>query len=259
MAPGRRHCCASSCNSPLFPVWLLTLSLAAIYSGVDKSWIGPAFRWAEKLNPWAMPDVFLIGCAIGYSRIEPYVPVSIGAGGWCMISAGLMAMVTRASLDQRSIWRRIQAPALSVLQQEHVTCTICNLLIAASAEGQRCPRCQARVWRRKPYAVERAAALTIAGTFLYPVANVYPMSMFSSHFVHTSHTIFAGVTDLVDAGLWPLAALVFTASIGIPFLKLAGMAWFLLSIRQCSDKKLVLKTDLYHLIDEIGRWSNMDV
>jgi paraquat-inducible protein A len=52
---------------------------------------------------------------------------------------------------------------------------------------------------------------------------------------------------------------VFTTSIGIPFLKLAGMAWFLLSVRQSSDKKLVLKTELYRVIDEIGRWSNMDV
>jgi hypothetical protein len=47
-----------------------------------------------------------------------------------------------------------------------------------------------RVWRRKPFAMTRAAALTMAGFLLYPIANIYPMSEFSSRLVHTSHTIF---------------------------------------------------------------------
>ena len=244
---------------PFFRFGLLTLSLGAIHSGSTGKWIGPAFRWAEKLDPWAMPDVFLIGCAIGYSRINPYAPVSVGPGGWCMVGAALMAMMTRASLDRRSIWRCIRAPEVSLSEQPHISCTACNLLIPESAEGQRCPRCYQRVWKRKPFAWTRAAALTLAGFVLYPVANVYPMSMFSSHFIHTTHTIFTGVTDLIDAHLWPLAVLVFVASIGIPFMKLAGMAWFLWSIRYGSDKKLLFKTELYRVIDELGRWSNMDV
>ncbi len=244
---------------PFFRFGLLTASLGAIYWGIDESWIGPAFRWSEKLDAWAMPDVFLIGCAIGYSRLEPYAPVVIGAGGWCMIAAALMAMMTRASLDRRSIWRRIKAPVASFARAEHLTCTVCDLLLRPDAAPRRCPRCGQPVWRRKPYAIDCPAALTLAGLVLYPVANIYPMSTFSSRFIHTSHTIFTGVTDLVHAHLWPLACLVFTASIGIPLLKLVGMGWFLLSIRMGSQKRLVFKTELYRVINEIGRWSNMDV
>jgi paraquat-inducible protein A len=244
---------------PFFRFGLLTAALGAIYFGSGKGWIGPAFRWAEKLDPWAMPDVFLIGCAIGYSRLAPYAPVDIEAGGWCMIGAAFMAMMTRASLDRRSIWRRIQVPAVSVCGQGQIACAVCDFLLPAIDEGKLCPRCGQRVWKRKPKAIGRAMALTAAGFLLYPVANIYPMSMFSSHFIHTSHTIMAGVSDLVNAGLWPLACLVFTASIAIPFLKLAAMVWFFWSIRQGSDKKLVFKTELYRIIDEIGRWSNMDV
>jgi paraquat-inducible protein A len=244
---------------PFFRYGLLAASLSAIHLGIERSWIGPAFRWAEKLDPWAMPDVFLIGCAIGYSRIEPYAPVSIGAGGWSMIGAALMAMMTRATLDRRSIWRRIQAPVVVSHEQREIACTVCDFLLPASSQGQRCPRCHQRIWKRKPDAIDRAAALTVAGLVFYPVANIYPMSMFSSALVHTSHTIFTGVSDLVQAGLWPLACLVFTASIAIPLLKLAGMAWFLFSIKRGSDKKLIFKTELCRIIEEIGRWSNMDV
>jgi paraquat-inducible protein A len=244
---------------PFFRFGLLTASLGAIHAGLKQRWIGPAFRWAEKLDPWAMPDVFLIGCAIGYSRIEPYAPVTIGAGGWSVICAALMAMLTRACLDRRSIWRFIEAPAVRLDESQHVSCTVCDLLLPASRQGQRCPRCGQRVWKRKRDAVTRAAALTTAGFVLYPVANIYPMSLFSSALVQTSHTIFTGVLDLVHAHLWPLACLVFTASIGIPFIKLVGMAWFLVSIKRKSNRKLIFKTELYRVIDEIGRWSNMDV
>ena len=211
----------------VFRYGLLILSLEAIRTGVDKRWIGPCFRWAEKLDAWAMPDVFLIGCAIGYSRVAPYAPVAIDDGGWCMIGAAFMAMMTRASLDRRHVWKSLPGSAATSSASDHVVCYVCDLMIPAAAEGEHCPRCGQRVWRRKPFATTYATALTIAGLLLYPVAYIYSMSSFSSPFVHTSHTVLDGVRDLVNAGLWPLACLIFTASIAIPFAKLAGMSWFL--------------------------------
>ena len=244
---------------PFFRYGLLVTSLTAVKAGLRARWIGPCFRWAEKLDAWAMPDVFLIGCAIGYSRIEPYAPVTVGAGGLCMIGAAFMAMMTRASLDRRSIWRQIAAPSAASPEEDYIACNICDLFVQAASEGKRCPRCGQRLWKRKPNAVTYATALTIGGLILYPVANVYPMSMFTSPFVHTSHTIFTGVQDLIQAGLFPLACLIFTASIAIPFVKLASMGWFIISIRRRSAWKLVVRTRLYRVIDDVGRWSNMDV
>jgi paraquat-inducible protein A len=244
---------------PLLRFGILSACLILIRLDYRRHKLGPFFRWAEKIDLWAMPDVFLISCAIGYSRIEAYASVTIGEGGWCMIAAAFMAMMTRAAIDRRSIWRQIGAPSVESSGADVITCWGCNLLVPASDEGQRCPRCRERVWRRKPCAVNYAIALTAAGFILYPIANIYPMSMFNSRLVHTTHTIFAGVMDLINAGLWPLACLVFTASIAIPFLKLAGMTWFVISVSQRSRSRLVLKTRFYRFIDEIGRWSNMDV
>ena len=34
---------------------------------------------------WAMPDVFLIGCVIGYQPGGPFMPVHVQAGGWCFV------------------------------------------------------------------------------------------------------------------------------------------------------------------------------
>ena len=42
-------------------------------------WLGPCFRWAMHLDQWAMPDVFLIGAAVGYSRVMAKMHAEIGS------------------------------------------------------------------------------------------------------------------------------------------------------------------------------------
>ncbi len=250
---------------PLLRFGLLAASLAAIRLQVVGAWTGPAFRWAERLDFWAMPDVFLIGFAIGYSRLAPFVPVQIGSGGWCLVGAGFMAMLTRATMDRRMIWRRIAAPdprppaPTAAGLAPVIGCTACDLLIPAAAEGQRCPRCRQRVWRRRASSVTRAAALIAAGYIFYPVANIYPLSVISLAGSQTGHTLFSSVERLAAAGLLPLAGIVFVTSIAIPFAKLAGMTWLLLSVVRRSDRRLRTKARLFRAIDAVGRWSNADI
>ncbi len=109
------------------------------------------------------------------------------------------------------------------------------------------------------YSMMRMIALVTAGYLLYPVANIYPMSIAVQLGRPKPHTIFDGVLQLIGAGLWPLAAIIFTVSIGIPVLKLAGLTWFFISVKQGSRWGLVARTRLYRAIDGLGRWSNIDV
>ncbi len=243
---------------PFLRFGLLAASLAAIRLGRPGRWTGPAFRWAERLDFWAMPDVFLIGFLIGYSRLAPFVPVRVGPGGWCLVGAAFMTMLTRATMDRRMIWRRIAAPPPPG-PGAVIGCTACDLLIPAAAEGQPCPRCGQRIWRRAPFSLMRATALVAAGYLLYPVANLYPLSIMSLAGNRTGHTLFSAVQQLVGAGLWPLACVVFITSIAIPLAKLAGMTWLFVSVAQRSNRRLRIKTRLFRIIDAIGRWSNADL
>ena len=133
---------------PFLRFGLLTAALGAIRLDKTYSWIGPAFRWAERLDPWAMPDVFLFGCAIGYSRIAPFVPIKIEAGGWCFIGAAFMTMMTRASLDRQAIWKRVAPP--EPIQGETISCLDCLQNLPAAHEGEPCPRCGATALRVGP-------------------------------------------------------------------------------------------------------------
>ncbi len=48
---------------PFVRFGLLSLVLALLQLGHRPHWLGRAFRWSLHLDQWAMPDVFLIGCA----------------------------------------------------------------------------------------------------------------------------------------------------------------------------------------------------
>jgi paraquat-inducible protein A len=74
-----------------------------------------------------------------------------------------------------------------------------------------------------------------------------------------SDTILGGVLELVHYDLWPLALIVFMASVVVPLAKLFGLAWLLWQTRRRSAQQLRQRTRVYRLIDAIGRWSNIDV
>jgi paraquat-inducible protein A len=99
---------------PFLRFALLIAALIAVKLELMGDWVGPTFRYSEMLDMWAMPDVFLLGAAIGYGRVVALIPVRIETGGLCLIAAAFLTMLTRASLDRRAVWRRIAAPAQSI-------------------------------------------------------------------------------------------------------------------------------------------------
>jgi paraquat-inducible protein A len=245
---------------PLLRFGLLSVVLGLVYTGARPRWLGKAFRWSLQLDPWAMPDVFLLGCAVGYSRIRANLPVTIEWGGIAIIVAAVLCMLTRATLDRRTVWRAI-APERSAPEQPTpvISCVACELVLPVEAQGRACPRCALRLSARKPYALIRTLALVIAGFVLYLPANLLPMSADLQAGERVTHRIVDGIRELFGAGFWPLGVLIFCTSIAIPLLKLAGLSWFTLSIWRRSARVLPFKTATYRIIDEIGRWSCIDV
>lgn len=237
----------------------LAIVLGAARFGWQWKGIGTLFRWALWLDIWAMPDVYLVGCFVGYSRVTQNLIGTVGAGGYCFIAAAVASMLTRAALDRRTVWRAI-APEHELAKDEPViSCTVCDLVEPASREGSPCPRCGWKLLARKPDAVVRAGALSLAALVLTLPANFFPMTFSIQFGQKVPHRIVDGVLQLFQAGLWPLGILIFCTSIVIPVAKIVGMAWFILSIKRRSRKYLRVKANLFRWIDELGRWSNVDV
>ncbi len=246
---------------PFFRFGLLAVTLGAIRLGVHGPWAGRAFRYTEALDSWAMVDVLAIGFGVGYGRVAANIPVTIDAGGWCFLCTALLTMLTRACTERRAIWRAVGTPpgmADPAGDPAAIVCTSCCLVVVSELEGEPCPRCAAALHRRRPLATVQCTALVAACWALMPIAYGLPMSEFWEAGIPHPHSIVDGIRILLNHGFWPLAVLIFCTSVGIPFGKLIGLTWFLLSIHQGSSRALRRKTRLYEVVDAAGRWSNLD-
>jgi paraquat-inducible protein A len=243
---------------PFLYLTLLVIVLASIRFGGPPR-LGRVFRWTEHLRPWMMVEVYLVGSCIAYSRLQKIAFVSVGLGGWCLMAAGFALLLFTATFDERRIWDALAPRRPFAAGRGAISCIACELPVPQARAGERCPRCEAVLHDRKPYALDRTAALVIAGFALLIPANLLPILTIEQLGNIDPNTILGGVRELIRAGLWPLAVLVFVASIIIPLMKLFGLTWMLLLTHQRSDRYLVARTRLYRVIDLIGRWSNIDV
>ncbi len=130
---------------------------------------------------------------------------------------------------------------------------------AARLEAAVCPRCGASVHERKPRSLATTAALTGCAALLYVPANLLPVMHMRTFFGVEDDTIMSGVISLMQEGSWPLALLVFVASIVVPLLKLAAMTWLLLSVVRRARGGALQRSRLFRLVEFIGRWSMLDV
>ncbi len=139
------------------------------------------------------------------------------------------------------------------------TCHDCGLLVKLPpGHGAACPRCEATVHSRKVDSVRRAWALLFAAAVLYIPANTLPIMTTTSLGYSQSDTILSGVLYLLKHE-WPLAVVVFTASVMVPVLKLVVLAYLLYSVQSGSRARPVDRTRLYRIIEAIGRWSMVDI
>ena len=123
----------------------------------------------------------------------------------------------------------------------------------------RCPRCHARLHERKPHSFAATAALALTAALLYIPANVLPVMQTQTLFDEEDDTIMSGVLSLAHSGSWPLALLVFFASIVVPLLKLLALGEILWAVARRSVRHPQQRSRLFRIVEFIGRWSMLDV
>jgi len=139
-------------------------------------------------------------------------------------------------------------------------CHDCGLLSRPGGSHEVfCPRCGDRLHQRKPDSIRRTWALLIAAAILYIPANVLPIMITNSLFGDEVDTIMSGVVYLWTSGSWPLALIVFIASITVPGMKLIALTFLLLSVHFRWRWQPVQRTKLYRVVEIAGRWSMLDI
>ena len=254
--------------------------------------IRTVFAWALHLSRWSMIEIYLLGVFVAYVKLGALVRIEVGMALYAL-GALLLAMVAAdAMLDRQAVWEAMErrgvppvpidhaatiaaaragaapagngawtgGPTTGVAGAHVIGCHTCGLVsIVADAAHAHCPRCGSALHLRRRDSIASAWALSLAALVLYLPANIYPVLTVVQLGAGEPSTILGGVRELVSNGLWPLALLVFFASIAVPVLKLISLGVLLISTQRHSRWRLHDRTILYRVVDGIGRWSMIDV
>jgi paraquat-inducible protein A len=141
-----------------------------------------------------------------------------------------------------------------------LVCLDCQATVRnVKAPKPRCPRCHARLHERKPHSLALTTTLVISAAVLYVPANVLPVMTTRTFLDDETDTIMSGVLVLLQSGSWPIAVLVFIASIVVPLLKILALGVLLYSAWARSPHHRLQRSALFRLVEFIGRWSMLDI
>jgi paraquat-inducible protein A len=141
-----------------------------------------------------------------------------------------------------------------------LVCLDCRATVRdVRAAHSRCPRCHAPLHERKPHSLAVTTVLVVCAAVLYVPANVLPVMNTRTIFDDEHDTIMSGVLVLLDSGSWPIALLVFIASIVVPLLKILALGVLLYSAWRGSPRRRLQRSQLYRMVEYIGRWSMLDI
>jgi len=211
-----------------FVVWLPLLLLGILVMVNLAAWrelalpgTTPALWVLRFARQWAMPEVFLLSILVAFLKIGDLAEAEPGAGLWFLLGASIALTAALQRVEHDRLEDRLGPPDRS----------------RGSATA--------------------AIAFLIAALVLLVPANALPIMKVRLPGGEQASTIFAGVRTLAREGLWGIALIVFAASILVPFVKVGGLTWLLLTARRKRGTRNAMR--LYRFIDFIGRWSMLDI
>jgi paraquat-inducible protein A len=148
-------------------------------------------------------------------------------------------------------------PTGTAASQGLASCHTCYKL--APASGHKCPRCGSGLHLRRADSVQRTVALVITATLLYIPANVLPIMTTTMLGTAEPSTILGGVVLLIHHGSYPIAAVIFIASVMVPTGKLIALSWLCWSVAREQKTSRQQRTRMYRVVEFVGKWSMTDV
>lgn len=284
------------CSSILFPlVELLGVLylLLPICTGKRPPRFNVMSRVVQTVRPWGMVEVLMLGVLVTIVKMVSMADVIPGPGlfalGALTVMLGVVALFDPSRLwavgneigSSRMAgvrWSRVRprngtlarpmraskpasTAALTARRAGLIGCHACGLVqtrIGRLADP-RCARCLHVLHERRPDSLTRTVSLLAAAALAYIPANLLPIMHASSLGHSEGDTILGGVAYFWTSGDWPLAVVVFVASVLVPMLKLIALTLLTATVRRGSAWRVRERSGLYRLVERIGRWSMLDV
>jgi len=94
--------------APAAYVALMVAVLLAVRRAPAPPWAGLLLRWVDRLRPWSMSEVLLLGILVALTKIAELATVIPGIGMYAVGALVLLLPWLASSLDPHGIWRQIE-------------------------------------------------------------------------------------------------------------------------------------------------------
>jgi len=149
---------------------------------------------------------------------------------------------------------------IDIDEDKLIRCPICDAVNMDKGKKNTCRRCESSIYHHRSFSTEKSWAYLITAMVAYIPANLYPMLVTSAFGTKDESTILGGVVLLWELKSYPVAAIIFFASIMIPVMKFLILIYLLISVKYPIGKdKKVNKHKLYYMTEIVGPWSMIDV
>ncbi|MGP3592992.1 membrane integrity-associated transporter subunit PqiA [Vagococcus sp. WN89Y] len=219
-----------------------------------------------QLKSWGMAEIFLAGVLVSFVKLMAYGDIGIGSSfiPWCLFC--LMQLRAFQCVDRHWLWddiapapqpERALCPGITGIRQGLRSCPCCTAVVAI--DNPVCPRCHTRGYARRRNSIQWTLALLIMAMLLYIPANILPIMVTDLLGDRMPSTILAGVVLLWSEGSYPVALVIFVASIMVPTLKMIGIAWLCIDAKGHGKRDSERMHIIYEVVEFVGRWSMIDV
>ena len=189
--------------------------------------------------------------------------ISFGVSFWAYVAFVLLYIGALAHLNRARLWEQIQPQAkiaaekLShrAIDNDIRACHVCHQL----SEGEYCSRCNSKTHLRNPHSVQKAAAWLLTSIACYIPANLFPIMYTTSLGDESPSTLIGGVIILWQAGSYPIAVIIFLASVVVPLAKALILSFLCFLVSKPGNSQTKGYTKVYQLTEFIGKWSMIDV
>lgn len=222
-----------------------------------------------QLKEWTLPEIFMAGVCVSFIKLISYGEISFFIGFWTFCFYIFVYIKATIYFPNQKLWNQVAPQCYlskevnvnqSALSQNIRLCDCCGAILNATQSD--CLRCGVAGEKRKKFSLQLTVAFLISATILYLPANI--LSIMQTMFLGSSSgsTILDGVIYMWGEKDYPVALIIFCASILIPVLKITGLSFL---CHFCHKKKpetieVCQKwTKIYNAIEIIGKWSMVDV
>lgn len=218
------------------------------------------------LKPWCMVEIFLIGVLVSFVKLMAYGDIGLGQSflPYCLFC--LLQIKAFQSLDLHWLWNSIE-PIPEITQEIEIgqtgiaqglrSCRCCQAILPARQLV--CPRCYTEGYVRRKNSLQWTIALLITSLMIYIPANILPIMTTVALGKGIDSTIISGVLLLWDDGSYPVAMVIFMASIMIPCLKMISITWLCLYAKGKGRLDSERTHTIYNVVEFVGRWSMIDI